>query len=121
MSDTGEDPTTRTPEQVRAEIEQTQQELAETVEALAAKSDVKAQARRAVDDAKTTVREKVADVKESASGAADSLAGQAQEATPASVSDAGARASELVRENRPAVIALGALILGFLLGRRRSS
>ena len=47
----------RTPEQIRADIEQTRQELGDTVEALAAKTDVKAQAAARVDSAKIQARE----------------------------------------------------------------
>ena len=119
VSENGE--TERTPEQVRSEIEQTREELGETVEALAAKSDVKGQARQAVDDARTSVGETVTGIKQSVSTRAEDLSSSAQQAAPRSVSDAGGQASRLVRENRPAVIALGALGLGILIGRRRSS
>lgn len=119
VSDNGE--TERTPEQVRAEIEQTRQELGETVEALAAKTDIKGQARQAVNDARATVDEKVAEVKHSVGGTAESLTASGRRATPRTVSEAGIQASRFIRENRPAVIAVGALTLGILIGRRRRS
>ena len=118
MSDSED--TKRTPEQVKAEIRQTQEQLGETVEALAAKTDVKGQAKQAVGDARTTVNEKVSGLKESVSTRAGNLTDSAQQTAPRSVSDAGAQASQLVRENRPAAIAVGALILGILIGRRGS-
>jgi type IV secretory pathway VirB10-like protein len=110
----------RTPEQVRAEIEQTRQELGETVEALAAKTDVKGQAKQAVHEARATVTEKVADVRHSMTDTAQGVSSSAQERAPRSVADAGAQASRIVRENRPAVIAAGTFLLGVLIGRRRS-
>jgi type IV secretory pathway VirB10-like protein len=118
VSENGE--TERTPEQVRAEIEQTRQELGETVEALAAKTDVKGQAKQAVNEARATVSEKVADVRHSVADTAQGVSSTAQEKAPRSVSDAGAQASRIVRENRPAVIAAGVFVLGILIGRRRS-
>lgn len=119
MSENGE--TERTPEQVRAEIEQTREQLGETVEALAAKTDVKGQAKQAVHDAREAVDEKVAGVKQSVSGTAHGFTASAQQSAPRSVSDAATQVSRVIRENRPAAIALGALVLGILIGRRRSS
>lgn len=110
----------RTPEQVKAEIEQTREQLGETVEALAARTDVKGQAKQAVDDARTTVSDKVTGVKDSVASTAQNISASAQEATPASMSDAGTQASRFVREQRPVVVGLGAFALGLLLGRRRS-
>ena len=49
--------TTRTPEQIRADIERTRVQLGETVEALAEKTDVKAHAKEKVDEVKTTARD----------------------------------------------------------------
>lgn len=43
---------TRTPEEIEAEIEATRAELGETVEALAGKADVKGQAQRKVEETK---------------------------------------------------------------------
>jgi ElaB/YqjD/DUF883 family membrane-anchored ribosome-binding protein len=43
---------TRTPEEIEAEIEATRSELGETVEALAGKADVKGQAQRKVEETK---------------------------------------------------------------------
>jgi ElaB/YqjD/DUF883 family membrane-anchored ribosome-binding protein len=119
VSENGE--TERTPEQVRAEIEQTREQLGETVEALAAKTDVKGQAKQAAHEARTAVDDKVTSVKQSVSGSAQGLTRSAQQAAPRSVSDAAAQASRIIRENRPAAIAAGALALGILIGRRRSS
>ena len=49
--------TTRTPEQIRADIERTRERLGETVEALADKADVKTHAKEKVDEVKTNVTE----------------------------------------------------------------
>jgi type IV secretory pathway VirB10-like protein len=113
--------TERSPEQIRAEIEQTRQQLGETVEALAAKTDVKSQARQAAQEARAAVNEKVAEVRHTVAGTAQGASASAQQVAPRSVADAGTQLSRLVRENRPAMIAAGALVVGFLIGRRRSS
>ena len=110
----------RTPEQVRAEIEQTREQLGDTAEALAAKTDVKGQAKRAVDNAKTTVADTVTGARQAASEKKDGFISGAQLATPQSAGDAGQRASVLVRKNRAVVIPVVALVLGILIGRRRS-
>jgi hypothetical protein len=49
--DTGQDDA-RSPEEIRASIEQTRQELGDTVEELAAKTDVKAHAKAKVEEVK---------------------------------------------------------------------
>jgi hypothetical protein len=43
----------KSPEQIRAEIDETREELGDTVEAPAAKTDVKAQAKAKVEDVKS--------------------------------------------------------------------
>ena len=110
----------RTPEQVRAEIEQTREQLGDTVEALAAKTDVKGQAKRAVGNAKTTVSDAVAGARQATSEKKDGFVSGAQQATPDSAGDAGQRVLQLVRANRAALIPAAALVLGVLIGRRRS-
>ncbi|HET9125875.1 MAG TPA: DUF3618 domain-containing protein [Solirubrobacteraceae bacterium] len=111
----------RTPEQIRAEIEQTRQQLGETVEALAAKSDVKSQARQAAQEARAAMNEKVTEVRDTVAGTAQGASASVQQVAPRSVADAGTQLSRLVRENRPAMIAAGALVVGILIGRRRFS
>ena len=127
----------RTPEEVRAEIDQTRVELGDTVEALVAKTDVKAQARQAVTDAKATVADKAADVKQTLASKQDEVTAKAadvkqtvtdkkdevtaaaHETTPDSVGDTGRRAVALAQDNRPALIVAGAFALGLLIGIRR--
>ena len=98
---------TRTPEEIRADIDQTREEVGDTVEALAAKTDVKAQARQRIDEVKGNARAKVDEVKT-----------KAQSSTPASAQQGGQQVVAKVREN-PAPLALGAAVLvAFLIGRR---
>jgi ElaB/YqjD/DUF883 family membrane-anchored ribosome-binding protein len=82
---------TRSPEEIKRDIEQTREELGDTVEALAEKADVKAQA-----------RQKVEEIKEKAKAAAPDNAQQVTEAA---------------KRNPVPVIAVGALVAGFVLGR----
>jgi len=83
---------TRSPEEIRADIEQTREEVGDTVEALAAKTDVKAQARGRIDEVKA----------------------KAKSSTP----ESGQQVVAKVREN-PAPVVLGAAVLvAFLIGRR---
>lgn len=109
----------RTPEQVRAEIEQTRAQLGQTVEALAAKTDVKGQARHALHGARASVNQRVTAVTHSVSDSAHGMSTAVQRSAPPSASEVGARAGRLARENRLAVVAAGALALGILIGRRR--
>ena len=84
------------PEQLRREIEQIRRELGETVAQLALKADVKAQAREKVQEVKADALRHTTD---SARGGAQHVA-------------AGAR-----RHPTP-LATVGALVVGFLLGRR---
>jgi len=81
----------KSPEEIRADIDQTRVELGDTVEALGRKTDVKGQA-----------REKVESIKQRASAA-----------TPSSAHEAGA-----VAKRNPLPFAIGAAVtVGFLIGR----
>lgn len=105
-TDQGSDQGSRSPEEIRADIEQTRVEVGDTVEALAAKTDVKAQAKAKVEDIKGNVRER-----------ADVLKTKAQTTTPESAQQGGQQVVAKVRE-KPAPFAIGgAVLLGFLLGR----
>lgn len=96
----------RTPEEIRAEIEETRAEVGDTVEALAAKTDVKAQAKAKVEEIKSNVRQR-----------GEVLKARAQSTTPENAQQGGQQAVAKVREN-PAPFAIGgAVLLGFLLGR----
>jgi ElaB/YqjD/DUF883 family membrane-anchored ribosome-binding protein len=96
----------RTPQDIRADIEQTRAEVGDTVEALAAKTDVKAQAKAKVEEIKGNVRER-----------GEVLKSRAQSTTPEGAQQGGRQAVAKVREN-PAPFAIGgAVVLGFLLGR----
>ncbi len=110
----------RSPEDVRADIEQTRAELGDTVEALAAKTDVKGQAKRAVSDARSTVKQTAAGARQTVSDRRDDAVSAAQGAAPDSAGDAGRRLSRLLQENRGTVIPAATLVLGVLIGRRRT-
>ena len=98
---------TRSPDEIRADIEQTREEVGDTVEALAAKTDVKAQAHARIDEVKGNVKAKADDVK-----------AKAQSSTPESAQQGGQQVVNTVREN-PAPFVLGAAVLvAFLIGRR---
>ena len=98
---------TRSPDEIRADIEQTREEVGDTVEALAAKTDVKAQAQARVDEVKGNVKAK-----------ADEVKAKAQSSTPESAQQGGQQVIAKVREN-PAPLVLGAAVLvAFLIGRR---
>ena len=98
---------TRSPEEIRADIDQTREEVGDTVEALAAKTDVKAQARARVEEIKRNARAK-----------ADEVKAKAQGSTPDSAHQGGAQVVDTVRSN-PAPFVLGAAVLvAFLIGRR---
>jgi Protein of unknown function (DUF3618) len=117
--DNAEASESRSPEQIRAEIEQTREELGDTAAALAEKTDIKGQAKRAAQNVKDNAGEKLTDVKETVTSKAGDAGDAAREATPESAAEAGQQASRLARENQTALIALAAFVFGLLLGRRR--
>ena len=103
----------RSPEEIRADIEQTRTEAGETVEALAAKTDVKAQARQRAEDLKGKAKTKADELKTRA----DELKTKAQSKTPEGAQQGGQQVVEKVREN-PKPVAIGsALFVAFLIGR----
>ena len=97
----------KTPEQIREEIEHTREELGDTVEALAEKTDVKRQARDRLNEIKGTAQQRGAE-----------LAAKVKASSPESASTGAQQLVERVKSNpMPAAIA-GALLVGWLLGRR---
>jgi Protein of unknown function (DUF3618) len=103
-TDSGHEP--KSPEEIRAEIEQTREELGDTVEALAEKTDVKAQAKSRISAAKDTAQTK-----------RDEYTAKARRAAPESAS-AGADqlAATIKGKPTPFAFVLG-LTLGWLFGR----
>jgi hypothetical protein len=95
----------RSPEEIRADIEQTRRELGDTAAAVAAKADVKAQAKAKADETKQRATEKK-----------DELLGKAKEASH----DSAGQFATTAKDN-PLPLAAG-FVAGFLLGRltRRS-
>jgi hypothetical protein len=98
---------TRTPEEIRADIERTRVEVGDTVEALAEKTDVKAQAQHRVDEIKDNVRAK-----------AESVKATARDTTPERAQQGGRRIAARIRANPMPLMAGAALLAAFALGRR---
>jgi hypothetical protein len=101
------DDTSRTPEEIRADIAQTRDAVGDTVEALAEKTDVKAQAHQRVEDVKDNVRTK-----------ADDLKAKVQATTPAGAQQGVRQVAAKVRENPAPLVLAGAVLMAFLVGRR---
>jgi ElaB/YqjD/DUF883 family membrane-anchored ribosome-binding protein len=101
----------KSPEEIRSEIEQTREELGDTVEALAAKTDVKGQAQDRISAAKETISERK-----------DDFVAKAKQATPESASAGAQQLSSTVSQKPLPFATAGAfaagLAVGFLLGRR---
>jgi hypothetical protein len=112
----GEEP--RTPEEIRADIEQTREQLGETVEALAAKTDVKARAQDRIEAAK----ENVAHLKDDVAHLKDDVVAKARQVTPDSAGASVHQVSTTVQERPLPFATAGAfaagLVVGWLLGRR---
>jgi ElaB/YqjD/DUF883 family membrane-anchored ribosome-binding protein len=112
----------RTPEEIRADIEQTREQLGDTVEALAEKTDVKARAQEEIESAKANVAETISGARDTVSQKAGEFAGRAREATPESASAGAAQLGSTVQEKPLPFAVAGAfaagLLIGWLLGRR---
>jgi ElaB/YqjD/DUF883 family membrane-anchored ribosome-binding protein len=96
----------RSPDEIRADIEATREDLGDTVEALAGKTDVKAKA-----------QDKIAEARRKLTGAKDDLMGKGREASPETAKSAASQASQKARENPLPVAVAGASLIGFALGR----
>jgi ElaB/YqjD/DUF883 family membrane-anchored ribosome-binding protein len=101
----------KSPEEIRADIEQTREELGDTVETLAAKADVKAQAKARLATIKNTAQQKKGE-----------FASRARQATPDSAAS-GAQQVAATVQRKPAPFAAagvfaGGVLLGWLIGRR---
>jgi len=124
-----EDPQqTKSPDEIRADIEHTREELGDTVEALGAKSDVKGRAQAKVEDVKSQAKAKVGEVKDKVtpSGGSDSGASSegdqgAPAAAAAKAQEGGQKAAEAVKANPLPYAVAAALLLGILIGRRGRS
>jgi len=112
----GEEPSTsgsgvsveaRDPEQIRQEIEATRLELGDTIEALAEKTDLRAQAKHMIKEINAYVTKKK-----------DDLRAKAKDTSPKSLVSAASLAAHKARENPIEFAVIGALALGFLVGRR---
>jgi ElaB/YqjD/DUF883 family membrane-anchored ribosome-binding protein len=101
----------KSPEELRAEIEQTRHELGDTVEALAEKTDVKARA-----------KDRVAAVKDGAAQKKDEFVARAKDATPDSAGAGAQQVTSTIQGKPTPFAAAGAfaagLLIGWLLGRR---
>ena len=120
---------TRTPDEIRREIEHTREELAETAAALAEKTDVKTRAQEKLDETKAKVTSKVDEAKAKVAGGAGAAKQKTAEATPESFAHSAQQAADrtagVVRQNPlPAVAAgfvAGALLAWLIAGRRNRS
>jgi hypothetical protein len=103
----------KSPEEIRAEIEDTRSELGDTAAALAAKTDVKARARDKLDGVKQTLADKKESLGSSggAAGTGDGPGIGAQAGTATSQLQAKAKANPIP------TAAIAAFVGGFLFGR----
>jgi ElaB/YqjD/DUF883 family membrane-anchored ribosome-binding protein len=102
----------RSPEEIRADIEETREEVGDTVEALAAKTDVKGQA-----------QQRIADVKQNLHDKREELTAKAKSSSPPAAQQGGQKLVAKVQDN-PTPYAIGGaavagLLIGRLIGRRR--
>ncbi|MFJ9342072.1 DUF3618 domain-containing protein [Streptomyces sp. NPDC101733] len=107
-----------TPAELRERIERTREELGRTVEALAVKADVKAQAKEKTAAVKEQATERAALVTAQVRGRVEQAAHAAADKTPDPVLEQAARAATAARANKGALLAVGAVVIVFLLVRR---
>jgi ElaB/YqjD/DUF883 family membrane-anchored ribosome-binding protein len=107
-SPVGDEQDTRSPEEIRADIENTREDLGDTVEALAAKTDVKGQAKA-----------KVESVKEKVTGAKDGAADRTPESAQHGFEQVKSTASDNPVPTAAVAAFVGGLLVGVILARRR--
>jgi ElaB/YqjD/DUF883 family membrane-anchored ribosome-binding protein len=107
---------TRTPEQIRADIEHTRGELADTAAALAEKADVKARAHEKVEETKARITHKVDEAKEKVTGTASAAKEKASDATPESVASTAQQAAGTATTKAKQNPIPTSLIAGFAAG-----
>jgi len=122
-----DDESQKTPEQLRAEIEETRENLGDTVEALAAKTDIKTRARERADELKSSAllkkEELLSKVKRPGSaGESGAAAGQPTDAPADGASPAGGKSAAeqlkgFVQGNPVPTAAFAAFIGGVAFGR----
>ena len=100
----------KSPEDLRHEIDQTRDQLGDTVEALAEKTDVKARAKQRITAIRGTVRQK-----------REQARAKAEAATPDSSNARAQQVAATAKQNPLPLVTAGALLIGFVLGRRKSS
>jgi hypothetical protein len=117
----GEQPDTRTPEEIREDIRKTRVELGDTAEQLGAKSDVKAQAKSKVDEVKGRLTSKkdelAAKAKESIPSGDDSTGADGSASAQQKAQQGAQQVVGKVQENPTPAIVAGAALVGFLIGR----
>jgi ElaB/YqjD/DUF883 family membrane-anchored ribosome-binding protein len=119
---------TRSPDEIRRDIEHTREELADTAAALAERADVKARAHEKVEETKTRITGKVDEAKARVTGGATAAKDTVSEATPASVAsgaqNAASSATTTAKENPiPSTLAAGfaaGVLFGWLVASRRA-
>jgi hypothetical protein len=116
-----DDDSQKSPEQLRAEIQETREDLGDTVEALAAKTDVKRRARERADELKSSAllkkEELVSKVKRSSAEADGGAATPADAASSPAGPSAVERVKGTVRENPVPTAAVAAFIGGLAFAR----
>jgi ElaB/YqjD/DUF883 family membrane-anchored ribosome-binding protein len=118
----------RTPDEIRRDIEHTREGLAETAAALAERADVKARAHEKLEETKARLSGKVDEAKAKVSGTAGAAKVKAADATPASVAGGAQTAAGTVangaRDNPiPATLVAGfaaGVLIGWLVASRRA-
>lgn len=115
------DDTQKSPEQLRAEIEETRGDLGDTVEALAAKTDVKARARERVEELKQKGQDKkeqlLSKAGRSSTSDSDGTVPAGNGASPPAGPSAVEKLKGAMRENPVPMAALAAFVGGMAFGR----
>jgi uncharacterized protein YjbJ (UPF0337 family) len=109
-------PRTRTPEEIRRDIEVTREELADTAAALAERADVKARAHDRIDETKARITGKVDEAKAKVSSTAGAAKDKASDATPESVASGAQQAAESAVDAAKARPIPTTLVAGFAAG-----
>lgn len=113
MSDAAQ---SRSPEEIRADIQQTREHLGATVQALAEKTDVKTQAQERVQAVRTAAAGRFGAARQAVTGTTQRTVARARQATPESAGTGVQQVGSSIQQRPLPFAVAGAFAAGLLIG-----